>query len=225
MRRPLLITVAITGAALLPASASAEIVKAPTGESSTMNVSAAQQKTWKKHKLKLAASGSAKAASRKLTLPYSLSRWDFTTHEGDVAYFAKDEGFKLTLGKRKAVVTHPRFVLDDPKTGYVTVLIANERIKFFTVSGAAAKASDSGNVQSITGYTLKLTQAGANYVNKALHKKALKRFSQWGTMDLRLIRPASSGGGAGGGGGTPGQGDTPGGTLTVAPSFTGLLPG
>ena len=95
-------------------------------------------KTFKKYKLKFGASGSAKAAGAKLTLPYTLSRWDFGTREGDVAYFAKNTGFQLKRGKRKATVVHPRLVLDTPSGGYVSMLISNERIKFFTVSGVGA---------------------------------------------------------------------------------------
>ena len=115
-------------------------------------------------------------------------------------------------------------MLDTPRSGYVTMLIANERIKFFTVSGTGAKAADAGNVQTISGLKLKLTQAGANYVNRALKRKALRRFSQFGTLDLRLIKPPSSGAGTTGGG-APGQGNNPGGTATVAPGLLGTLPG
>ncbi|MDA0184895.1 hypothetical protein OJ997_31620 [Solirubrobacter phytolaccae] len=237
MRR-LLFPAALAAGAILPCTASAEIVKAPTGETSSLTVAASQAKTFKKHKLKFSASGSAKASGNKLTMPYSLSRWDFGTREGDVAYYAKNTGFKLKRGKRTATAVHPRLVLDTPKSGYVSMLIANERIKFFTVSGVATKAADSGNVQQTTGYKLKLTQAGANYVNRALKKKVLKRFSQFGTLDVRLIQPAATGGGGAGGGGggtpgtpgstnpgTPGQGDNPGGTVSVNPGFIDLLPG
>lgn len=239
MRR-LLIPTALAAGAILPCTATAEIVKAPTGETSTLKVAAAQGKTFKQHKLKFSASGAAKASGTTLTLPYSLSRWDFGTREGDVAYYAKNTGFKLKRGKRTATAVHPRLVLDTPKSGYVSMLIANERIKFFTVSGTTAKAADSGTVQQTTGYRLKLTQAGASYVNRALRKKVLKRFSHFGTLDVRLVRPAAgaqpgTGGGggttttpgsAGGGSGTlPGQGETPGGSVTVNPGLFDLLPG
>lgn len=219
---------ALAGGAILPCTASAEIVKAPTGETSSLTVAASQAKTFKKHKLKFSSSGAATASGTTLTLPYTLSRWDFGTREGDVAYFTKNTGFKLKRGKRTASVVHPRLVLDKPNSGYITALIANERIKFFTVSGTGAKAADTGNVQQITGYKLKLTQAGANFVNKALRKKALKRFSQFGTLNVRLIRPAATpqpGTPGGGGGGTPGQGSTPGAAVSVNPGFIDLLPG
>ncbi len=225
--RKLPILAALAGGAMLPCTASAEIVKAPTGETSSLTVGAAQAKTFKKSKLKFSASGAAKASGLKLTMPYSLSRWDFGTREGDVAYFAKNTGFKLKRGKRTVSVVHPRLVLDQPNSGYITMLISNERIKFFTVSGVGAKAADAGNVQQTTGYKLKLTQAGANFVNKALKKKVLKRFSQFGTLDVRLIRPAATpqpGTPGGGTGGAPGQGDVPGGTATFTPGFLELLP-
>ena len=55
-------------------------------------------------------------------------------------------------------------------------------------------------MQQISGFKLKLTQAGANYVNRALKRKALKRFSQFGTLDVRLIKPPASGAGTAPGG-------------------------
>ena len=193
-----------------------------------MKVASSQTKTFKKHKLTFSATGAAKKSGSTLTLPYSLSRWDFGTREGDVAYYAKKTGFKLKRGKRTATAINPRLVLDTPKSGYISMLISNERIKFFTVSGAKAKAADSGNVQQTTGYTLKLTQAGANYVNRALRKKALKRFSQFGTLDVRIIQPAATpqpGVPSTPGGGMPGQGDTPGGSVTINPGLLDLIPG
>ena len=140
-----------------------------------VTVNSATLKTFKKHKLTLSASGQAKkSGASTLTMPYSLSRWDFGTREGDVAHFAKNTGFRLKRGKRSALVVHPRLVLDTPASGYVTALIRNERIKFFTVSGTKTQVTDTGTVQVITGFNLKLTQAGANYVNRALKRKALQ---------------------------------------------------
>jgi hypothetical protein len=161
-------------------------------------------------------------------MPYSLSRWDFAARDGDVAHFAKNTGLKLRRGKRSVAVVHPRLVMDTRTRGYITALIANERIKVFTVAGTGAKATDTASLQQIAGLKLKLTQAGANYVNRGLTRKILKRFSQFGTLDLRLLKPvAGPGGGTGGGagGGTPGQGDTPGGTASINPGFMGALPG
>ena len=151
MRRLLVVPAVLLGGAALPCTASAQIVKAPTGETSSLKVASSQTKTFKKHKLTFSATGAAKKSGSTLTLPYSLSRWDFGTREGDVAYYAKKTGFKLKRGKRTATAINPRLVLDTPKSGYISMLIANERIKFFTVSGAKAKAADSGNVQQTTG--------------------------------------------------------------------------
>ena len=220
MRRPLLIPAAVAGGLLLPSTAGAEIVKAPTGERSTVKVNSATLKTLKKHKLTLSASGQAKkSGASTLTMPYSLSRWDFGTREGDVAHFAKNTGFRLKRGKRSALVVHPRLVLDTPTSGYVTALIRNERIKFFTVSGTRRQVTDTSTVQTLTGFNLKLTQAGANYVNRALKRKALRRFSQFGTMDVRLIKPPASSSGA-----APG-GSALGGSATVTPGLLDSIPG
>ena len=100
----------------------------------------------KRNKVTLTISGAAKKSGSSFTLPYSLSRWDFATREGDVAHFAKNTGLKLRRGKRSVAVVHPRLVLDKPTSGYVTALIANERIKVFTVSGTGAKATDTASL-------------------------------------------------------------------------------
>jgi hypothetical protein len=228
MRRLAALPVVLVGAALIPGSASAEIVKAPTGEKSRLTVNSTTAKTLKRNKVTVAISGATRKSGSSFVLPYSLSRWDFAAREGDVAHFAKNTGIKLRRGKRSIAVVHPRLIMDKASSGYVTALISNERIKVFTVSATKAKVTDSAALQQIDGLKLKLTQAGANYVNKGLKRKVLKRFSQFGTFDLRLVKPAAApaGGGAGsGGGGAPGTGDTPGGTATINPGFLGLLPG
>ena len=109
-------------------------------------------------------------------------------------------------------------MLDTPTSGYITALIANERIKFFTVAGTKRQVTDTSTTQVLTGFNLKLTQAGANYVNRALKRKALKRFSQFGTMDLRLIKPPAASGSAPGG-------SAPGGSATVTPGLLESIPG
>lgn len=234
MRRFALLPAALAGAVFLSAPASAEIVKAPTGEKSRLAVSSATMKTLKRNHVTVTTSGAARKAGSAFALPYTLSRWDFGERDGDVAHFAKNTGIKFKRGKRSVAVVHPRLVMDTPGRGYVTALIANERIKVFTVTATGAKTTDSATLQTIDGLRLKLTQAGANYVNRGLKKKALRRFSQFGTLDLRLLKPAAATPGAGAGGGagdgrgggsdTPGTGDTPGGALRVSPSLLGMLP-
>src|SRR5690349_20340797 len=135
MRRLFVVPAALLGGVALPCTASAEIVKAPTGETSSLTVASSRAKTFKKQKRTFSATGAAKKSGNTLTMPYSLSRWDFGTREGDVAFFTDKTGFKLKRGNRTATVVSPRLVLDTPKSGYVTALISNERIKFFTVSG------------------------------------------------------------------------------------------
>ena len=105
----------------------------------------------------------------RFAFPYNLARWDFSTRDGDVARFTKNTGFRFRSGKRSVAMTHPRVVMDSSSRGYIAALIANERIKTFTVSGAGAKVTDSAAVQQIARLELKLTKTGANYVNARLH--------------------------------------------------------
>ena len=59
MRRLLVVPAVLLGGAALPCTASAEIVKAPTGETSSLKVASSQTKTFKKHKLTFSATGAA----------------------------------------------------------------------------------------------------------------------------------------------------------------------
>jgi hypothetical protein len=210
---------AIAAAAVFAQTASAEIVKAPTGEKSRLHVNKATTKRLKKAKVSLKAITPASKSGSTLALPYDLARWDFGTHEGDVSHFAKQTGLRFKWRKRSIAMTHPRLIMDSPKAGYVSALISNVRLKVFTVSGKSVKVSDTAATQVITGYKLKLTQGGADYVNKALKHKALKRFTQFGTLDLHLKRPTAASAG------TPGQGTSPGATATAQPGFISTLPG
>jgi hypothetical protein len=150
-------------------------------------------------------------------IPYNLARWDFTTHEGDVAHYTKHTGWRFAYKRHKVSMTHPRLVMDSPRAGEIEALISNVRIKVFTVSAKTAKVANTATSQNETGLHIKLTKAGADYVNKALHHKSLKRFSQFGTLDVHLRLPT-------GATGTPGQGTTPGATASAA-GLLSTLPG
>src|SRR4051794_10609053 len=198
--------------------ARAEIVKAPKGEKSRLHVSEATQKRLKHTKTKIVAIRPATKSGATFSMPYDLARWDFETHEGDVSHFAKHNGLRFKHGKRKIAMEHLRLIMDTPKAGYVTGLISNVRLKVFTVNAKHVKVSDTTGAQVITGYRLKLTQGGADYVNKALHHESLKRFSQFGKLDVHLIRPGKTTG-------QPGTGTNPGATATAQPGFISRLPG
>jgi hypothetical protein len=197
--------------------ARAEIVKAPTGEKSRLHINKATAKRLKRTHTKVTAIKPARKSGNTLVIPYNLARWDFSTHEGDVAHYTKQTGWRFTYKKHKVAMTHPRLVMDSPAKGEVEALISNVRVKVFTVSAKSAKVANTATSQDETGLRIKLTQAGAAYVNKALHHKSLKRFTQFGTLDVHLRRPA-------GAGGTPGQGTTPGATATAA-GLLSTLPG
>ena len=145
-----------------------------------------------------------------------------------MAHFAKNTGLKLKRGKRSVAVVHPRLIMDTRTRGYVTALIANERIKVFTVSGSAAKASDTPSVQQIAGL-----RAQAHPGGRQLRQPGPEEEGPQALQPVRHARPAPAQARRGGrwrhgrrhGGTPPGQGDTPGGTLTVNPGFLGLLPG
>jgi hypothetical protein len=215
---------ALIAAGTITQTASADIVKAKTGEKSRLHVNKATTKQLKKQKTKITAIAPAKKSGSTISLAYDLARWDFTTHEGDVTHFTKHIGFRFQRGKRKVAMTHPRLTMDSPKTGYIEALISNVRIKIFNVRTKSIKVADTSTVQVITGYQLKLTTAGADYVNKALHHKSLKRGSIFGTFDLHLIRPAATGSTVPVGT-APGQGTNPGATATAEPGFISQLPG
>jgi hypothetical protein len=198
--------------------ARAEIVKAPRGEKSRLHVNKATQKRLKHTRTKIAAIRPATKSGATLSMPYDLARWDFETHEGDVSHFAKHNGLRFKWHKHKVAMEHLRLIMDTPKAGYVSGLISNVRLKVFTVNANHVKVSDTTGAQVITGYKLKLTQGGADYVNKALHHSSLKRFSQFGTLDVHLIRPAKTTG-------QPGTGTNPGATATAQPGFISQMPG
>ena len=219
---------ALTCTALVAAPASADIVKAPTGEKSRIDVSSTTKRALKRQRVKLAALKPASRSGSSVVLPYNLARWDFAARDGDVAHFKRNTGFRLRAGRRSVAVTHPRVVMDSRSRGYVTTLISNVRVKTFTIAGRQAKVTDSPTAQRISGLRLKLTKAGADLVNRALRRRALARFSRFGTLELRLLKPAAAGApgaGAPGAGSAPGQGTTPGGTLMLASGFGDLLPG
>ena len=185
----------------------------------------------------MTSSGSAKKAGSTLSLPYSLSRWDFAAREGDVVHFKKNTGLRFRrAGGSSIAMVHPRVIIDSRNNGYITALISNIRVKTFTFKLSSGKVTDTAGLQRITGLKLKLTKASAVFLNKGLKRKVLKPFTQFGTLELNILKPAASqpGGGTGDTGGTggtstpvstaPGQGTNPGGTATFGTGILSALP-
>lgn len=218
---------------VIPASASADIVKVPTGESAQLTLLSSVRQGLKGKHVSVSRTGSAKAAGTGFALPYTLSRWDFSAHEGDVAYFAKNTGIRFRLaGGRSIALVHPRVVVDGSH-GYITGLISNVRVKTFTFT-MNGKISDTALLQTISGLRLKLTKASADFLNAGLRHKVLRPYTQFATLTLRLRKPAAAATSPGGASGTtttvtpltqaPGQGGTPGATLSLPRNLLAALP-
>ena len=237
MKRLTILTATLASGAVLAAPASADIVKAPTGASSKLKLNASTNKTLKKHRVTVSSTGSATKSGSTLSLPYSLSRWDFAAREGDVVHFKKNTGLRFRrAGGRSIAMVHPRVIIDGRDNGYITALISNIRVKTFTFKRSTGTVTNTVSAQRITGLKLKLTKASAVYLNKGLKRKVLRSFSQFGTLELNILKPAASqpGGGTPGTPGTPttptpvasapGQGTNPGGTATVGTGLLSALP-
>lgn len=237
MNRLTVFSAVLASGAVFASPASADIVKAPIGASSTLKLNAGANKTLKKHRVTVSASGSAKKSGPTLSMPYTLSRWDFAAHEGDVAHFKKNTGLRFKRARGSAIaMVQPRVILDG-NNGYITALISNVRVKTFTFKRSSGTISDTASMQRISGLRLKLTKASALFLNKGLHRRVLRPFTQFGTLDLNLLKPAASApGGTSGGtsGGTtgnatpisdaPGQGDNPGAVAAFGSGFLAALP-
>ena len=176
------------GAALLPGSASAEIVKAPTGEQSRLTVnSTTDEDAQAQQGHAVAISGAAKKSGSSFALPYSLSRWDFATREGDVAHFAKNTRHQApprqALGRRRPPAAGPGHAHQRLRHG-ADRQRADQGLH--RLRHARRKATDIGRAADrSTGYKLKLTQAGANYVNKGLKQQGAQAL-----QPVRHVRPA-----------------------------------
>ena len=207
---------------------SAEIVKAPTGEQSRLTVNAATMKTLKQRQGHVAVSGAAKgpAELRAALQPLALGLRDA-------------RGRRRLLRQEHRHQAAPRQALGrrgPPAAGHGH---DQQRLRHgadrqradqgLHRSGAGAPRRPSANLQQIDGYKLKLTQAGANYVNRGLKQQDAQALQP--VRHARRAPDQARGAARAAGAGTrrrsdtPGQGDTPGGTATINPGFLGLLPG
>src|SRR5262249_50057969 len=129
---------------LIAAPASADIVKAPTGEKSIVKLASTTSRALKRAHVTVTALKPGTKSGATFSFPYNLARWDFAARDGDVAHFTKTTGIRFRRGHRSVSLTHPRVVMDSPTRGYVTALVSNDRFKAFTVSASKAKVTDTG---------------------------------------------------------------------------------
>lgn len=219
----------------IPSSASASIVKAPVGETGQLALLSSVKSGLERQHVGVSRTGATAKKGQGFALPYTLSRWDFDAHEGDVAFFSKGTGIRFRLaGGRSIAMVHPRVVIDG-RQGYITALISNVRVKTFTFP-MTGKVTDTPSLQSVSGLRLKLTKASADFLNKGLRRKVLRPFTPFATLTLRIRKPVAApgttpqGGGAPTAGGptpagrAPGQSGNPGATVSVGRGLMSSLP-
>jgi hypothetical protein len=226
---PIGISVALALALPVAAYAATNTAAVASGASNgaTLALSAKTKKSLAREHVTLTAK--RPATSKKKTsfaLPDSSGKWNFTNGTGTL-------NFKGVLhhALKKHSLNVKYVTLNRPAKGNGSVVAnvaGHKKVKLFTITGKA-HIKQSGVTETISGLTAKLTKAGANRINTALHSKAVKNGQSLGSFTVVVsTSPVTTGttatapAGAAGAPGVSGAGSS-GVGLDLTPDFRSLL--
>jgi len=156
-------------------------------------------------------------------LTETSGKWNYVNATGTLHFKGV---LQLVLAKRKVKVNAVTFNRPARGNGRLTAKVAGHQVKLFTITGKA-KIKRTATSETISGLTAKLTKAGANKLNKALRRKAVKNGQGFGSFTVTVSTSPIAGAGAGTGAGAPGApvtgAATSGAGVAFLPAFRSLL--
>jgi len=218
----LLVTVPL-GASALAASTSA--TKSTTANKATLTLSVKAKRALARQHVALRALKPATRRKSSYGLTETSGKWNYVNATGTLHF----KGILvLALKKHKVKINSVTFTRPAKGSGKLTAKVAGHQVKLFTISGKA-RIKRTATSETISGLTAKLTKVGANRVNKALHRKAVKNGQGFGSFTVTVstspITTAGTGTGAGGATGAPGVtgAASSGAGVQFLPAFRSLL--
>ena len=218
----LMVTVPLAATAL---AASTTASKSTTANAATLTLSVKAKRALARQHVALQALKPATRRQSSYALPETSGKWNYVNATGTLHFKGV---LALALGKRKVKINSVTFTRPAKGSGNLTAKLAGHQVKLFTITGKA-KVKRTATTETISGLTAKLTKAGANKVNKALHRSAVKNGQGFGSFTVTVSTSpiAGAGAGTGTGTGTPGApvtgAATSGAGVEFLPAFRSLL--
>jgi hypothetical protein len=203
-------------------SANAVAPTAHTGDGATLTLSAKSTRSFSKQHVTLRAQKPATRRKASYALPDTSGKWNFAKATGTLNFKGV---LHIVLGKHSVAMKSVTFTRPAKGNGQVTVKLAGHKVQLFTITGRV-RVKHSGNTETLSGMTAKLTKGGATKVDNALHKKALKAKQALGAFTVKVSTSPVTGTTSGTGTGAPGTvtpSSTSGVGLALTPNFRSLL--
>jgi hypothetical protein len=195
---------------------------AHTGDGATLTLSAKSKRSFAKQHVTLRAQKPATRRKSSYALPDTSGKWNFANATGTLNFKGV---LHIVLGTHSVAMKSVTFTRPAKGNGRVTVKLAGHKVQLFTITGRA-RVKHSGNTETLSGMTAKLTKAGATKVDNVLHKKALRAKQSLGAFTVKVSTSPVTGTTSGTGTGAPGTvtpTSTSGVGLALTPDFRSLL--
>ena len=216
----LMVTVPLAATALAASTAAS---KSTAANGATLTLSVKAKRALARQHVALQALKPATRRQSRYALPETSGKWNYVNATGTLHFKGV---LALALGKRKVKINSVTFTRPARGSGKLTAKLAGHQVKLFTITGKA-KVKRTTTSETISGLTAKLTKAGANKVNKALHHKAVKNGQGFGSFTVTVSNSPIAGAGAGTGAGAAGApvtgAATSGAGVQFLPAFRSLL--
>ena len=216
----LIVTVPLAATAL---AASTTASTSTAANKATLTLSVKAKRALARQHVTLRALRPATRRQSSYGLTETSGKWNYVNATGTLHFKGV---LQLVLAKRKVKVNAVTFNRPARGNGRLTAKVAGHQVKLFTITGKA-KIKRTATSETISGLTAKLTKAGANKLNKALRRKAVKNGQGFGSFTVTVSTSPIAGAGAGTGAGAPGApvtgAATSGAGVAFLPAFRSLL--
>jgi hypothetical protein len=189
---------------------------AHSGDGATLTLSTKAKRSFAKQHVTLRAQKPATRRKSSYALPDTSGTWNFAKATGTLNFKGV---LHIVLQKRSVAMKSVSFTRPAKGNGQVTVKLAGHKVKLFTITGRV-RVKHSGNTETLSGMTAKLTKAGATKLDKALHKTALKTGQALGAFTVKVSTSPVTGTTTGT---TVSPTSTSGVGLALTPNFRSLL--
>jgi hypothetical protein len=191
LRATLPLSIAVLGLAAVPAAQakSASVsVHAHAGDRSTLKVSNARERDWKRQHVRETVLRPATRPGAMSYFPQSSGSWNFAKATGSLSYSG---AIRIRDGKHSVTLTKLHFTRTAKDKSSVTARIGNRTVKLLTLTGRT-HVKRQGARETLSGFTAHLTKQAARRIDTGLKRRVLSNNESLGSYVVSVSKSAAT---------------------------------
>jgi hypothetical protein len=185
LRSALPLGIAVLGLAVAPAAQAASTsvsVHAQSGDRSTLKVSNARKRDWKRRDVREKVLRPATRPGTRSYFPQSSGKWNFTTATGRLSYSG---AIRIRDGKHSVKLTKLHFTRTAKNKSSVSARIGNRTVRLFALTGRT-RVKRQGTRETLSGFTAHVSKQAARRIDTRLKHRVLSNHESLGSFAISV---------------------------------------